>query len=385
LRKGAGAVELDGLENRCAGNGTVGSNPTPSAIFDKIRLMQKTKRVSLVILSPLFVLLLFAATVDIGFVRTVSHPVTVKRLISNSGVYTSVVPNSLSQTKTIQTSIGVISTSDPDIIKASNAALRPQFIQQNTEMAIDNIYQWLNGQLAQPNFTIDLSGVKTLFANNIAVSLQKRLSALPVCTQAQRLAIAQSGFNAYEATCLPRGVSQASIAEQARTDIINQQDFIKNTTVNPSSIKNSGSRQSVFQDPLAGAPAQYQNAKKSPWIITLMAAIIGLAIVFLSRTKLLGLKHIGIDLLIAGVVMLAMSWALGHAAGTQIAPKIKVDNLILQQDVRKLVADVIQQVDKNYWIFGIAYSAIGLAAIAATMIIPRKRLSGNKSGKRLFV
>ncbi len=31
-RRGAGAVERDGLENRCPGNGTVGSNPTPSAI-----------------------------------------------------------------------------------------------------------------------------------------------------------------------------------------------------------------------------------------------------------------------------------------------------------------------------------------------------------------
>lgn len=30
-RKGAGAVELACLENKCAGNGTEGSNPSPSA------------------------------------------------------------------------------------------------------------------------------------------------------------------------------------------------------------------------------------------------------------------------------------------------------------------------------------------------------------------
>jgi hypothetical protein len=32
LRRGAGVVERDGLENRCTGNRTVGSNPTLSAI-----------------------------------------------------------------------------------------------------------------------------------------------------------------------------------------------------------------------------------------------------------------------------------------------------------------------------------------------------------------
>src|SRR6476646_2240679 len=31
LRRGAGVVERDGLENRCTGNRTVGSNPTLSA------------------------------------------------------------------------------------------------------------------------------------------------------------------------------------------------------------------------------------------------------------------------------------------------------------------------------------------------------------------
>ncbi|CCG43040.1 hypothetical protein PHAMO_570035 [Magnetospirillum molischianum DSM 120] len=33
LRRGARAVEWAGLENRCGGNLTVGSNPTPSANY----------------------------------------------------------------------------------------------------------------------------------------------------------------------------------------------------------------------------------------------------------------------------------------------------------------------------------------------------------------
>jgi hypothetical protein len=33
MRRGAGVVERDGLENRCTGNRTVGSNPTLSAKF----------------------------------------------------------------------------------------------------------------------------------------------------------------------------------------------------------------------------------------------------------------------------------------------------------------------------------------------------------------
>ena len=42
-RRGARAAESDGLENRCGGNLTVGSNPTPSATGSSMRVMGKLR------------------------------------------------------------------------------------------------------------------------------------------------------------------------------------------------------------------------------------------------------------------------------------------------------------------------------------------------------
>ncbi len=330
-----------------------------------MKLMPILKKILLVIVSPLFVILLLATAFDVGFVRTATHPAAVKKIISDSGIYSAVVPALLQQTKTISTDYGMISTADPEVKNAANSALPPQFVQQNTEMAIDNIYQWLDGRIAQPDFTIDLAGSKTLFANKIADTVQSRLSILPPCNLAQTQALIRGGqFDAFNATCLPPGVSPASTAEQVRSALAGEPDFLGNTTLTPADVKNGGSQQSIFADQLKNAPRQYRAFKKTPSILTALTILAGLGVIFLSSSWTKGLRHIGIDLLIVGVIMLAGAWALNSAAAKGIAPKIKVGNAGLQQDVRNLATALIQQIDKNYWFFGGLYAGIGALAIA---------------------
>jgi hypothetical protein len=57
---------------------------------------------------------------------------------------------------------------------------------------------------------------------------------------------------------------------------------------------------------------------------------------------------------------------------TKIAPRITVDNAILQQDIRQLVTDVAQQVDRNYWFFGGLYTVLGAGSIAGAEIHKRR-------------
>lgn len=335
--------------------------------------MHVAKRLALGLLSPLFIALLFTTAFDVGFVNTATHPAKVKQLVAESGIYSSVIPSALQQAGTISTSFGNVPSTDPAVQKAAKVALPPQYIQENTEAAIDNVYQWLDGKIAAPNFSIDLTGAKTLFANNIADSALKRMNSLPACTTAQSLAIARSGqFDAYNATCLPKGVSAATIAEQIKSSIVNGNGFLGSTAIVASNIKNEGSGQSVFSDQLKQAPAVYQKAKKTPVILIVMTILAGAGIVFLSSTWQKGLRHIGINLVVIGVVMLIFSWAFNWTVSNKITPKIKVSNAILQQDIRKLITDIAQQVDKNYWLFGGIYLTFGVGAIAASQIFLRK-------------
>ncbi|HSW78637.1 MAG TPA: hypothetical protein VLF88_01285 [Candidatus Babeliales bacterium] len=336
--------------------------------------MDIIKKLGLILLTPLFVILLFATALDIGFVRSATHPATVKRLVAESGIYSSVVPSLLQKPQIITTQYGNISTSDPEIKQVANSVLSPIFIQQNAEMAIDNTYDWLDGKIAEPNFKIDLNGTKTLFANRIADVAQKRLSKLPRCTLAQSRAIAQSGqYDAFNATCLPVGVSPTSVAEQIKTSLVNQKEFLKETNISPADIKNGNNNQSVFNDQLKDAPKQYQHLKKTPLILSLLTILTGVGIVFLSSTWLKGLKHAGIILLVVGLLMLVFAWGLNKGVSSQVVTKIKIDNAQMQKDVRLLIIDITQLVDKNYWVFGGLYTILGGAGIATAIIMNRNR------------
>jgi|GEM_PF-2139053 len=344
--------------------------------------MHILRKVGLGILSPLFIFLLFATAFDVGLIRTAAHPATVKKIVAESGIYDSVVPSLLRQAKTISTPLGDISTSDPTIRDAANRAVSPVVIRQQTEAAVDSLYQWLDGRVSQPNFTIGVAGDTAGLADSISGAVGQRLSQLPACSAAQSLAITRAGnFDAVNATCLPRGVTAAGITSQLKSAIAADQDFVSQASVSPASIKN-GSGQSVFQQSsVKNIPVQYQRAKKTPVILIILTILIGAAIIFLSNSRPKGLRHIGVSLLIVGLIMLLFSWALNRAMSTKIAPAIKLDNAILQQDVRSLITDLSQRIDKNYWLFGGVYTVLGAAAIASGQWAVRRDTAGRPLDK----
>ncbi len=352
-------------------------------------LMSPARKVGLAILSPLFIFLLFATAFDVGFVRTATHPNIVKKLVAESGIYDSVVPNILSQNPQITTSLGTISSSDPTVTKAANTALSPSYIEKSTETAIDSIYAWLDGKTTQPDFKLDLSGAKNDFASNIAASVQQKLSSLPPCTTAQNLAIARSGqYDYFNATCLPRGVGPAAAATQVQTSIAHSQDFLNQPTISANNIGSIGAStacqgvqtcgNSKFFIDHQNIPKQYQRAKKTPIILSILTILCGAGIVLLSSSWQRGLRHVGINLVIIGAIMLVFSWALNRTVSTQVVPKIKIDNALFQKDVRSLVTDLTQQVDKNYWYFGAVYLAVGVSSIAVSEILQRRMGPKNK-------
>jgi len=338
------------------------------------------RRLMLGLLSSLFVTLLFAAAFDIGFVRTATNPEKVKQLVSESGIYRSVVPNLLSQTKTISTNLGDISTKDTAIQQAANKALTPQDVKAQTEPVIDNIYAWLDGKIERPNFKISLAGVKSDFGVNVAKEVQTRLSKLAACSPAQSLAISRS--NDYlNANCLPAGVSPAAAAAQVRRALNGSNDFIEKTNITPDTIKQDGSRQSVFDEQLKQAPQRYQLFKKTPFLLTVLAILTGVGIFFLSDTRQKGLRRIGISLLIVGILMMLFAWAVNRTMNTNVIPKISFDNAFLKQDITALARDITGQINKNYWFFGILYAVLGAAVIviAQTLMRPAGQVIAAKS------
>ena len=330
--------------------------------------MNIMRRIFLSLLSSFFIFLLFATAFDVGFVRTATHPATVKKLVADSGIYNSVISSSIQQLKSVDTSLGTIDSNNALIQKAANQAVTPQYVQQQAEGAIDNVYQWLNGDIAQPNFKIDLNAQKNDFAQKVSSSIQQQLASLPRCTTAAQI----QSFSVLNATCLPPNTTAEAAASQVQSALSNS-DFLSQANISTANITNQNTGKSVFDQPnVQKIPKKYQLAKKTPFLFAVLTILCGVGIIFLSKTWQAGLRHIGISLVIIGLLMLALAFFLPRVISAQVAPKLHLNSADIKLDLSKVINDVARQVDKNYWFFGGLYTIAGASAIIGSELHRRK-------------
>jgi hypothetical protein len=353
--------------------------------------MQFVRRALLTIFGASLPLLLLATAVNFSILRIVGSPGPVKQILSESGIYNSVVGNALDQAKKSSGGSSEVSLTDPAIKNASEESFNPHVVQDSSEKVIDGVYGWLDGKSSKPDFSIDLSDAKNNFAEKVGQAAKTKAATLPVCTSAP------TTTDPFSATCIPPGVTPAQVGEQAKNDVLKGQGFLEHPVVTANSFKSATGNDSVFDGKLKNAPKQFQRAKKTPFIlagltILAMLAIVFLsatkktpfilagltilamlAIVFLSATKRKGLRHVGITLALVGALMLAIAWGLNRVVAQNITPKIIVENKVLQNSVRTLATDLAHRIDQNYWIFGIAYTLLGLILIISTLFIGRNR------------
>lgn len=335
-------------------------------------LMHILRRVALTVLSPLFVFLVMATAIIAGFARTAMQPEAVKGLVAESGLYDTIVPSLLQQQKVISTPLGSISASDPAVQKAAGQAVPPKYVQQNAETAIDSLYAWLDGKVSQPSLNFNFGEQNSVFADNIAAGVQQKLAGLPACSTAQSITIARSGsFDALNATCLPRGVTAAGVAQQVKAYMNSNGSFLDKPLISTTDFKDDKGR-SIFNERYKDIPIYYQLAKKMLWILAMLTALVGIGIVLLSATRAAGLKHIGLNLLIVGLLILIFSWVLNRTVNTSLVPKITIGNAALQQGVRNLATDLTRQIDKNYWFFGGLYVALGTLAVGSSLYLSKR-------------
>lgn len=310
-------------------------------------------------LTSVLVMLLFVLAFDVGLIRSVGRPATVKKVLADSGVYDTLVPNALNQVKQINTSAGNIPLTDSVIKSAAVSTFTPSQIEQYANQIIDSTYAWLDGKTATPQFQIDLSGAKNTFADNVAKAMQDKYASLPVCTS-----YSAASFDAYSASCLPPGVTAAQAADTLKSQVLGGQGFLDQPVVNADTIKSSGSNQTVFNN--QQIPKNYQRAKKAPLIATVLALLVAAGIVLLSASKRRGLRRVGIALAVVGIFMLLLAWGLNKVFTQNVLPSIKLDSSVVQQQAKTVATDLEQAVDKNYWMFGIIYAVIGASLVGGS-------------------
>lgn len=333
--------------------------------------MNILRKILVVFLAGLLPIFLFALAIDTGIIRTAGSSAPVKKVLADSGIYNSLISSALDQAKTSGGDQGGgISLTDPAIKQAAENTFTPQFLQQNTEKFLDSIFVWLNGKTPVPDFQIDVSSLKATFATEVAKLAQQRAATLPKCPTA--LSGSSDSFDPFSATCLPPSITPTQVAAQAQNNITSGQGFLKDPVLSASTIKSGNSNQSVFSDQLKNAPSAYQKVKKAPMVLAALAILTTLSIVFLSSSRTHGLRRAGIVFLAVGFVLLVFAWALNWGVNQKALPKLNLDNKVLQEKVRTLVSDVMQNIDKTYQVVGGIYAGLGVLAIGGSMFINRR-------------
>lgn len=331
--------------------------------------MDMVRKIFLGIAGVLLAFFLFILAIDDGLIRAAGSPGPIKHILAGSGIYSSIVPSNLDQAKQITADSRQVSLTDPLVRSAAESTFSPQFVQTTSENVIDSIYRWLNGQTPLPDFKIDLTAKKATFADKVAAGVQQKAASLPRCTSA----LTSASFDAFNATCLPPGVSPPQVADTVRSDILNGQGFLNDPLITADSIKSNDSNKSIFVDQLKNAPNVFQAIKATSVIFGLLAVLALLAIIFLSRPRLKGLRHAGFILIGIGIFLVLFALAVNSAVKNKALPKINTDNKVLQADLRQLTNDSVQKVDNTVLAFGGGYIVLGALGISGFYFSHRRR------------
>ena len=263
------------------------------------------KKILRAILSSLFLTVLSLLLVVVLIVSLAS-PNYIKKWLSNSGIYSTATDGIIAESQKNQdlqnTSYNDSgpSLNDPAVIEAAKKVLSPQLIQTSTESLINGSFNWLDGKVAKPDFRIDLTQAKNTFATTVGQSVLKRYQSLPVCPPRT----APTTTDPFKINCqLKTGFDiNIEVAKFVNTLQTNK-DFLPNTVITADSISSyKNDVNTSFYEQNKAIPGYYQLAKKMPIILIAAGLVFAILLIFASPDRLLGVRSIGITLLVWGCI-----------------------------------------------------------------------------------
>ncbi len=239
----------------------------------------------------IFKLLILILPVLFGIAIVLGSPNTIQDALKESRVYDQIVDVALdnsrdsandSNTKTL--------LSDPEIRAAVQKSITPQVLEQSTGSVVDGIYGWLQGNTAEPTFSIDLSDAKNGLSKNFAAYAEKRAAALPICTVAQLQTI-NFQDDLLSLPCRPPGTNVAEVGQQFSEQLLSNIDLLDKPIITSQTIKDENNGRSIVADANA-LPDLYSAVQAGKWIVLGVTIALGLLLIFARRNRKAGMRHV---------------------------------------------------------------------------------------------
>jgi hypothetical protein len=352
--------------------------------FDYNRLMIWVRKGFVHVLSLVLLVSLVGGALAVSADVNLSHPQKLETWLSQSNFYSSVVTNVLhnaQQSASNDEGAGRVSLADPTFQQAVRAVFTPQLLQQYTNTILTSNYAWLEGKTPSPQFTIDLTSPKHQLAQQVGQTVQTRLTNLNLCSAAQ-LAQLQATLNTdpLAIPCQLPTLSPQAAAAQATAQINGSGDFLNNPVITASALNPNGSNQGQpYYQKLSAAPKLYRWGQRLPSIYGGLALLSILGIVFIAPRKRRGVRRVGIVMLEAGLILLAVKLA-ADTVFNHLKKRIFNNSSVgqLQQSLTDFLHRLeVQLVKVEFW-FAIAFLVIGVLLLGLLWLTRNKSVKPAK-------
>lgn len=335
----------------------------------------------------LFFSLIFGVWVQVGH-STIGRRDTVKHWLQDSGFYERIVDVVLENADTSAEESGQqIPLNDPQIRSITTSAFSPDFIRQNVEEVLGGMYAWLDGETARPQFSVDLSAAKQQLADGLGNYAASRASDLPACTAEQMQTMDTNNLDILTIPCLPPGVNPALAAADLRNEILSNQDFLGDTSITGDDIKigNNGQETTLDQNAeLQKVQDGYKATKSLPLIAGIVALLCVVGIIFLSGSRIKGMRRAGIILLSAGLA-LGFSFMIIRASSDFLRDRVTDvgGSSSASQELASGFADTMgRDISSLLGWYALAIGLTGLVLIVVSIFVGRNKQPSTKNTDR---
>lgn len=280
------------------------------------KLMIWARRTIVQLLSLFLFVGLLASAFSIIVTTNLARPAKVENWLAESNLYSHFVDTIIGQSQKSVGSrapAGSIPLSDSAVKQAAETTFSPSVIQSYVKTFLDSNYAWLEGKTKTPAFTIDLTEKKQVLAASIGQYVQTYFADLPICTAAQ-LAHFQT-TDPLMALCRPPGLTPQAVGANATYQIAHSGSFLSNPIITAASLNpnSSGTGSRPYYQKLSSAPLVYRLATTFGPLIGAISLLLAAMIIRVAPRKRQGLRRIGIVLLSAGLVLIALRYAANSA------------------------------------------------------------------------
>jgi hypothetical protein len=313
------------------------------------------KRFGLILSSSLFKLTLVAFALTTAGWVVFGTPSHIKQSLEETNAYQSLT-NSLLDSASQNADIPqkYLPENNDAVQQAAKSALPEDDIKQYGNTIIDGIYGWLQGNTKEPEFSIDLSKAKARFADNMSTYAQNRYEKLPACSFDQLRAMSPDQ-DPLSIECRIPGITASAVSDKVKQSILADNQFLPDTTFEASDLPKDANGEAV-SDQLNMLPDMYRLLKWMPYVLGVVAILLAIAIIYLSKTKLLALKSIGITLVGTGVFLGISTWLIDWSFRQMNTGSHKPLESSLLSGLKELVSSYNAVLFK----FAIGYSAVGI-------------------------